>query len=66
MLYEVITCKRGLCRRRQAGPVGGTHAKLDLHPDSGVDSDKSIIYDVAENRLHTEKAILALLLGGYR
>jgi ornithine carbamoyltransferase len=31
-----------------------------------LDSDKCIIYDVAENRLHTEKAILALLLGGYR
>ena len=34
--------------------------------DEVLDSDKSIIYDVAENRLHTEKAILALLLGGYR
>ena len=31
-----------------------------------LDSEKCIIYDVAENRLHTEKAILALLLGGYR
>jgi len=31
-----------------------------------LESDKCIIYDVAENRLHTEKAILALLLGGYR
>ncbi len=31
-----------------------------------LESDRCIIYDQAENRLHTEKAILALLLGGYR
>lgn len=34
--------------------------------DEVLNSDKSIIFDEAENRLHTEKAILALLLGGYR
>jgi ornithine carbamoyltransferase len=34
--------------------------------DEVLNSPKSIIFDEAENRLHTEKAILALLLGGYR
>jgi ornithine carbamoyltransferase len=34
--------------------------------DEVLNSPRSIIFDEAENRLHTEKAILALLLGGYR
>ena len=34
--------------------------------DEVLNSDKSIIFDEAENRLHTEKAILALTMGGYR
>lgn len=34
--------------------------------DELLNSDKSIIFDEAENRLHTEKAILALTMGGYR
>jgi ornithine carbamoyltransferase len=34
--------------------------------DEVLDSPASIIFDEAENRLHTEKALLALLLGGYR
>ena len=34
--------------------------------DEVLNSPKSIIFDEAENRLHTEKAILALLMGGYR
>jgi ornithine carbamoyltransferase len=34
--------------------------------DEVLDSPQSIIFDEAENRLHTEKAILALLMGGYR
>jgi len=32
--------------------------------DEVLDSEASIIYDEAENRLHTSKAILALLMGG--
>jgi len=32
--------------------------------DELLDSDASIIYDEAENRLHTAKSVLALLLGG--
>jgi ornithine carbamoyltransferase len=34
--------------------------------DEVLNSEQSIIFDEAENRLHTEKAILALLMGGYR
>ncbi len=34
--------------------------------DEVLNSPKSIIFDEAENRLHTEKAILSLLMGGYR
>ena len=34
--------------------------------DEVLNSPQSIIFDEAENRLHTEKALLALLLGGYR
>ena len=34
--------------------------------DEVLDSPACVIYDEAENRLHTEKALLALLMGGYR
>jgi ornithine carbamoyltransferase len=34
--------------------------------DEVLDSPASIIFDQAENRLHTEKAVLALTMGGYR
>jgi len=34
--------------------------------DEVLNSEKSIIFDEAENRLHTEKGILALTMGGYR
>jgi len=34
--------------------------------DEVLNSPASIIFDQAENRLHTEKALLALLMGGYR
>ncbi len=34
--------------------------------DEVLNSEKSIIFDEAENRLHTEKAILALHMGEYR
>jgi len=32
--------------------------------DEVLDSDASVIYDEAENRLHTSKALLSLLMGG--
>jgi ornithine carbamoyltransferase len=32
--------------------------------DEVMDSDESIIFEQAENRLHVQKAILYLLLGG--
>jgi N-acetylornithine carbamoyltransferase len=32
--------------------------------DSVIDSDRSIVYDEAENRLHAQKAVLCSLLGG--
>jgi ornithine carbamoyltransferase len=34
--------------------------------DEVLNSPASIIFDQAENRIHTEKALLALLMGGYR
>jgi ornithine carbamoyltransferase len=34
--------------------------------DEVLNSPASVIFDEAENRLHTEKALLALLMGGYR
>jgi ornithine carbamoyltransferase len=34
--------------------------------DEVLNSSASIIFDEAENRLHTEKAVLALTMGGYR
>jgi ornithine carbamoyltransferase len=32
--------------------------------DEVIDSEHSVVYDEAENRLHTSKALLALLMGG--
>jgi len=34
--------------------------------DEVLNSPASIIFDQAENRIYTEKALLALLMGGYR
>jgi ornithine carbamoyltransferase len=34
--------------------------------DSVIDSGSSVVYDQAENRMHTEKAILLMLLGRER
>ena len=31
--------------------------------DSVIDADSSIVFDQAENRLHTQKALLAMLMG---
>jgi len=32
--------------------------------DSVIDGSHSIVYDEAENRLHTSKAVMALTMGG--
>ena len=32
--------------------------------DEVMDSPASVVFDQAENRLHTQKALLALLMGG--
>ena len=32
--------------------------------DAVMDCDRSVVFDQAENRLHVQKAILLLLLGG--
>lgn len=34
--------------------------------DAVIDSNKSVIYDVAENRLHIQKAVLASTIGNYK
>ena len=32
--------------------------------DEVVDHERSVVFDQAENRLHTQKAVMALLMGG--
>ena len=32
--------------------------------DAVIDGPQSVVYDGAENRLHAQKAIMALLMGG--
>jgi ornithine carbamoyltransferase len=50
------------CRVMHCMPVSRNNEVTD----EVLNSPQSIIFDEAENRLHTEKAILALLMGGYR
>jgi N-acetylornithine carbamoyltransferase len=33
--------------------------------DEVIDGPQSVVYDEAENRLHAQKALLALTMGGY-
>lgn len=59
--------------RATAGRMKRTRDALFIHPmpvdrenevdDDVCDSERSIIYDVAENRLHIQKAIMALTMG---
>ncbi len=32
--------------------------------DSVIDSSRSVVFDQAENRLHAQKAVMLILLGG--
>ena len=50
-------------RRRgvHALPAGPTQCGSD---DAVLDSPQSIVFDQAENRMHAQKALLLLLLGG--
>jgi len=60
--------------RATAGRMKRTNDALFIHPmpidreneadDDVCDSPRSIIYDVAENRLHVQKAIMALTMSG--
>ena len=59
--------------RTTAGRMKRTSDAIFIHPmpvdrenevdDDVCDSERSIIYDIAENRLHIQKAIMALTMG---
>ena len=34
--------------------------------DEVIDGPQSVVFDEAENRMHTGKALMALTMGGYR
>ena len=60
--------------RATADRMARTRDAIFVHPmpvdrenevdDDVCDSERSIIYDIAENRLHVQKAIMALTMGG--
>jgi ornithine carbamoyltransferase len=60
--------------RATSARMARTNSALFIHPmpidreneadDAVCDSDRSIIYDIAENRLHVQKAIMALTMAG--
>ena len=55
----------GLSRMAQARAVERSEAHRGFEvTDAVIDSARSIVFDQAESRMHVQKAILVLLLGG--
>ena len=46
------------------GVADGAGGGLDASTDEVADSPRSVIFQQAENRLHAQKAVLLLLMGG--
>ena len=48
----------------QTETIGGQTDRGAEIEDAVIDSPQSVVFDQAENRLHTVKAILSLVMGG--
>ena len=72
--YDQETSEKHRDWRATSERMARTNDALFIHPmpidrgheadDAVCDSERSIIYDVAENRLHVQKAIMALTMAG--
>ena len=50
-------------RRSLSGDVGRNLVPLTFPTDEVMDGAQSVVFDEAENRLHAQKAVLAMLMG---